>query len=833
MRVSRARHAGYRTAALAALLSAGVAASAAVPVGADPVPGTTTLRARAVLPAQTFAGGPPTNGFPEQPVQGVSGLVPLDAARNRYLALSDNGFGAITNSEDYLLRAYALEVRANNRGDVLSSVEVLGFRQFRDPDDLIPFTIVNELTDDRLLTGADFDPESLQVAPDGSLYVGEEFGPVLHFSADGELLEAPIALPDFSADLSGAGPEIRAPQNPGLEEGTVLRVANALRAHAQANGSELTPVISTDANLLRDANPATNVGSRLAPPPGSGLEPASSEIVDVAQLQAADFSVVPYTVNTRARMDELLALGVDGLISDSPEVLYDAVAAFDANGDGTPGDYLLPDGRIDPEQFDAQGHRGARNLRPENTLPAFEAGLDELVNTLETDAGVTSDGVAVLSHDPFYQAEKCRRSDGAPYEEADELLIRDFTAAELQATVICDDLLPGRPTQTNDPALSPVTAAYAAEVGLPSIYTPPTLDQLLDFVDFYAAWFETGPGAADPDAAVLAANAREVRFNVETKRNPRPEFVDRTVGTQEFVDVVGGTLVGAGVADRSFLQSFDWSTLLATHETFPELRTVALLGDFPMFADRTIPGSDEGTNLQPDASGNTPWLAGFFWPYRETTLDNPVRARSSGGFEGMAISPDGTTLYPLLERPLVGDPAGELLIHALDLADSDTATSSYTGDRWTFPLGAGAVAIGDFQLYDDADGALQGVIIERDGSNGDVNGVKRIVQVELGAPGTSTGNEIVADLIAIRDPFPERRVFQPGDIGIGTERFSFPFVTIESVVVLSPTLLLVANDNNFPGGGGRHPAAPDDSEFIRIRINPGQALTGAPSLLRD
>nr|MBA2495798.1 esterase-like activity of phytase family protein [Acidimicrobiia bacterium] len=425
-RISRLRRAGRRTVGLTALVAVGVAVASTGPVQAEPIPGATTLRARAVLPAQTFAGGPPTNGYPEQPVQGVSGLVPLDAAANTYLALSDNGFGAITNSEDYLLRAYELEVRANNRGDAFSSVEVLGFRQFRDPDDLVPFTIVNELTEDRLLTGADFDPESLQVAPDGSLYVGEEFGPfVLHFSADGVLLEAPIALPDFDADPTGAGLQIRAPQNPGLEEGTVLRLANALRAHAQANGSELTPVISTDANLLRDANPATNVGSRLNPPPGSGLEPASSEIVDVAQLQAADFSVVPYTVNARARMDELLALGVDGLISDSPEVLYDAVAAFDADGDGTPGDYLLPDGRIDPEQFDAQGHRGARNLRPENTLPAFEAGLDELVNTLETDAGVTSDGVAILSHDPFYQAEKCRRADGAAYEEVDELLIRD------------------------------------------------------------------------------------------------------------------------------------------------------------------------------------------------------------------------------------------------------------------------------------------------------------------------------------------------------------------------------------------------------------------------
>jgi glycerophosphoryl diester phosphodiesterase len=56
-----------------------------------------------------------------------------------------------------------------------------------------------------------------------------------------------------------------------------------------------------------------------------------------------------------------------------------------------PGDYLLPDGRIDSTRFDAQGHRGGRDLRPENTLPAIEVALDNLMTTLEFDCGVTLD----------------------------------------------------------------------------------------------------------------------------------------------------------------------------------------------------------------------------------------------------------------------------------------------------------------------------------------------------------------------------------------------------------------------------------------------------------
>src|SRR3954470_22797234 len=49
--------------------------------------------------------------------------------------------------------------------------------------------------------------------------------------------------------------------------------------------------------------------------------------------------------------------------------------------------------------FLLQGHRGARGLRPENTLPSFEAALDAGVTTVETDLHLTRDGVAVLCHD--------------------------------------------------------------------------------------------------------------------------------------------------------------------------------------------------------------------------------------------------------------------------------------------------------------------------------------------------------------------------------------------------------------------------------------------------
>ena len=198
--------------------------------------------------------------------------------------------------------------------------------------------------------------------------------------------------------------------------------------------------------MLDDDNETTVVENRAdPPPPGSGLVAASSEIFNVASLKAAGFPVVVWTVNDKARMFELMRLGIDGIISDSPDLLRQAVEEFDANNDGTRGDYLTPEGLIDLDQFDAQGHRGGRNLRPENTLPAMEVALDSLMSTLELDTGITRDGVPLLDHDPSIESTKARRADGTPYGPADEVLVKDLAVADIQSQFIADRLLGAGP----------------------------------------------------------------------------------------------------------------------------------------------------------------------------------------------------------------------------------------------------------------------------------------------------------------------------------------------------------------------------------------------------
>src|SRR5437588_9586168 len=46
------------------------------------------------------------------------------------------------------------------------------------------------------------------------------------------------------------------------------------------------------------------------------------------------------------------------------------------------------------------GHRGARAIFPENTLPAFEYAIAQGVDVLELDVAVTRDNILVVSHDP-------------------------------------------------------------------------------------------------------------------------------------------------------------------------------------------------------------------------------------------------------------------------------------------------------------------------------------------------------------------------------------------------------------------------------------------------
>lgn len=187
----------------------------------------TELVGFAVMPADTFAAGPASgqfngNGtksdaprFTGQPVQGFSGI--QFGENGSYWVMPDNGFGTKFNSIDYLLRLYNISLDAKTATGGAGAVKVNSFVQLSDPDKKVPFFIINEATSERNLTGYDFDIESFIVAKDGTIWIGEEFGPyLLHFSAAGKLLSAPIATPDFGAGKDPTKDTVRSPNNVGV-----------------------------------------------------------------------------------------------------------------------------------------------------------------------------------------------------------------------------------------------------------------------------------------------------------------------------------------------------------------------------------------------------------------------------------------------------------------------------------------------------------------------------------------------------------------------------------------------------------------------------------------
>ncbi|CCE95365.1 hypothetical protein SFHH103_00866 [Sinorhizobium fredii HH103] len=231
---------------------------------------------------------------------------------------------------------------------------------------------------------------------------------------------------------------------------------------------------------------------------------------------------------------------------------------------------------------------------------------------------------------------------------------------------------------------------------------------------------------------------------------------------------------------------------------------------------------------KPVLSPDNPTLALQADPSKKTPVFNLKR---SGGYEGLALSKDGTKLYGLLEGPIWTD--GETVEQAegrpaLRIIELDAASKTWTGRSWLYPLAEGGEAIGDFNMLDDK----TALVIERDNGAGTVDKacadpkdpkpdcyavgskLKRIYKIAIDDENVGKAVRKIGyiDLLKIADPDNRRRQ------GGGDGYYDMPFVTIENVDRVDDTHIVVGNDNNLPFSAGRSLDNADDNEFVLLDV---------------
>lgn len=214
--------------------------------------------------------------------------------------------------------------------------------------------------------------------------------------------------------------------------------------------------------------------------------------------------------------------------------------------------------------FDLQGHRGARGLMPENTLPAFAKALEIGVTTLELDVGITKDGKVVVLHDSALSPAITRTADGKWIN--DKPLINTLTHHDLMAFDV------GRA----DP-VSRTAKRFLNQVAVDGTKIP-----LLEEVF----------------ALTRRVGNENIRFNIETKISPLKP--NDTVTPEVFADAVLALIDIHQLESRTSIQSFDWRTLQRVQNKNARIETTYLTAQ-----------QDWLNNVANIGAEPSPWTAGF------------------------------------------------------------------------------------------------------------------------------------------------------------------------------------------------------------------------------
>jgi glycerophosphoryl diester phosphodiesterase len=204
----------------------------------------------------------------------------------------------------------------------------------------------------------------------------------------------------------------------------------------------------------------------------------------------------------------------------------------------------LLNAQIYTPKFDLQGHRGARGLKPENSIPGFLLALDSGVTTVELDLVITADNQVVVSHEPWMAAAICIQPNGQPIHGKDERKFNIFKMPYEQVKAFdCgskgNERFPDQEKiSVNKPLLKDVIVAIEDHI---RNYTQYEVDYNLEI---------------------------KTETNGDNKFHPVPEV---------FSDLVYKVLDEYLPLERVVIQSFDFRVLKYWHEKYPEVRLAALV----------------------------------------------------------------------------------------------------------------------------------------------------------------------------------------------------------------------------------------------------------------
>jgi len=204
----------------------------------------------------------------------------------------------------------------------------------------------------------------------------------------------------------------------------------------------------------------------------------------------------------------------------------------------------ISNAQIYTPKFDVQGHRGARGLKPENTIEAFITALDLGVTTIEMDLAVTKDKQLVVSHEPWMSAEICTDPSGNSFSSKEEKKynIYQMTYAEVKQF---DCGIKGNekfPEQVKIAAVKPLLRDVIVSV----------------------------------EDHIRSISRYEVDYNIEIKSDANGDNKFHP-SPEEFSDLVYDFLDQYLPWNRIVIQSFDFRVLKYWHEKHPEVRLAALV----------------------------------------------------------------------------------------------------------------------------------------------------------------------------------------------------------------------------------------------------------------